>query len=306
MSPFEPLQPLASNIFLYEPRLSQDHRPREDPPLIILCTWVGGAVPRHINKYVAPYLHLYPHSCILLITTHILDISVRSFSSVRARLKPARDAIRRILGLEGVGVGVGDDRDARASAGPGSGALLHAFSHGGCNTAVQLALSMSEDGDWIGERGLRHFPVQAVVFDCCPGDDSFLRMYNAAAVSFPRASPIGSFESVLLYPSIAAIFGLQRAGFMNSVRRLRDEINDPAVFGSARRLYLYSAADDMVPWYDVQAHVEEARTRGFQADGLMFRDSPHCALIQEDAARYWGAIQAFWRGEQEGKRTSKL
>ncbi|PLB43614.1 hypothetical protein P170DRAFT_441077 [Aspergillus steynii IBT 23096] len=297
MSPFEPLRPLANNVFLYEPQLN-DRRPREDPPLIILCTWVGGAIPRHINKYVAPYLHLYPHSCILLITTHILDISVRSFAAVRARLKPARDAIRRILGPEGVG------GDTNASPGPGPGALLHIFSHGGCNTAVQLALSMGEDE---GQRGLRHLPVQAVIFDCCPGDDSFLRMYNAAAVSFPKAFPLGTFESVLLYPSIAAIFGLQRAGFMHSVRQLREQMNDRTVFGSAPRLYLYSAADDMVPWYDVRAHVDEARSQGFQAEGLMFRDSPHCALIQEDAARYWGAIQAFWRGErQEEERASKL
>ncbi|KAI9045018.1 putative DNA repair protein (Rad57) [Aspergillus affinis] len=298
MSSFEPLRPLANNIFLYEPsRLAEAEarRPRDDPPLIILCTWVGGAIPRHINKYVTTYLHLYPHSCLLLITTHILDISVRSFRAVRARLKPARDTIRRILQAEGVGLGDGDSDSANAES--RQRALLHVFSHGGCNTAVQLALSMSDDTDLIGNGGLRHLPLQAVIFDSCPGDDSFPRMYNAAAVSFPQAFPLGFLESVLLYPSMAAIFGLQRAGLMNSVRRLRLEMNDSAVFRSARRLYLYSKADDMVPWEAVQRHVEEARRQGHWVQGELFRYSPHCALIQEDAARYWGAIQAFWRGD---------
>ncbi|KAK1140772.1 DNA repair protein rhp57 [Aspergillus melleus] len=260
MSSFEPLRPLANNVFLHEPRLAEeDRRPRDDPPLIILCTWVGGASPRHINKYVASYMGLYPGSCLLLITTHFLDISVRSFSAVRERLKPARNVIRRILGGDD-GVSDGDSANAESR----QKALLHVFSHGGCNTAVQLALSMSDDHDKETKNsGLRHLPLRAVIFDSCPGDDSFLRMYNAAAVSFPQTFPLEFFESALLYPSMAAVFALQRAGLMNSVRRLRQELNDRAVFGSARRLYLYSKVDDMVPWDAVQRHVEEARRLGY-------------------------------------------
>jgi Eukaryotic protein of unknown function (DUF829) len=279
-------QHLGQNIFLYKPQVDNpeaiDSREEEDKPyppsMVILCTWLGGATAKRIDKYIIQYQQLFPDACILLIRTTILDLTLRSFRETRARLAPARDAICTILG----------DRDYFFDNGSDGCILLHIFSHGGCNMGIQLALSMREDGVPL--------PLRAIIFDCCPGDATFQKAYHAATSSLPRGQPAQSIGRLALYPAVAAITGLQHFGVMDSVRDMRAQLNDSAVFGShAGRLYLYSAADQMVDWQDVQSHLEAAVAKGYRTDGVRFQSSPHCALILEDEGRYWAAIKNFWQ-----------
>jgi DNA repair protein RAD57 len=274
---------VGQNIFLFKPDVTKSatkgDKREGSPALVILCTWLGGSTTRRVHIYTAGYHQLFPNAHILLIRTTLADITMRSFRQIRERLAPARDAINRIAGQT---KSSGHEIDGSI--------LLHIFSHGGCNTAIQLAVSMREAG--LG------LPLGRIVFDCCPGDATFRKAYNAAVLSLPSSQPARSIGSLALYPSIAAITGLQSLRIMSSVRELRAQLNHPAVFGShARRLYLYSAADQMVDFRDVQLHLEAARGRGYQAEGVLFWRSAHCALILEDAARYWTAIEKFW---QEG------
>jgi hypothetical protein len=188
-------------------------------------------------------------------------------------------------------------KDDQTTNGSGGGdVLLHIFSHGGCNTAIQLALSMHEAAGTLLCDHLRQ-----VVFDCCPGDASFEKAYNAAVLSLPPSSSrlplVRALSLAAVYSSVAAITGLQNAGLMRSVRDMRRALNDPAVFGTrARRLYLFSRADRMVGPADVQSHARLARESGYEVGLTLFRESPHCALVTEDAARYWRAIQDCWTG----------
>jgi hypothetical protein len=275
---------LGQNIFLCEPQVSSSttatHKQGEGlspPSMVILCTWLGGATTKRVHKYTTGYRQLFPNAHILLIRTTIPDITLRSFQQVRMRLAPARDIIRKIIGKT-----ESSDQILDGSI------LMHIFSHGGCNTAIQLAISMREDS--------LNLPLGQIVFDCCPGDATFQKAYNAAALSLPSSQPVRLIGWLALYPFIAAITGLQNLGIMSSVKELRAQLNDSAVFGShARRLYLYSAADQMVGFQDVQSHLNAARARGYRAHGIMFQRSLHCALILEDAERYWTAIKNFWQ-----------
>ncbi|KAL4766394.1 uncharacterized protein BDW70DRAFT_155065 [Aspergillus foveolatus] len=132
MNPLFPLKPAGENIWLYEPTTTANQVvPDKYPALIVLCTWLGGAAPRRIRKYVSHHRRLFPGSAILLITTGMIDITIRSISAIRSRLMPARETIRRILGLH---VG-GSEKTSK-------GVLLRIFSHGGSNIALQLILSM--------------------------------------------------------------------------------------------------------------------------------------------------------------------
>lgn len=276
MANFDPLLPIGDNVYLLEPGQPTGTK---QPALIALCTWLGGATPSRIQKYIDGYRSLYPNSAILLITTRILEISALPFSVLHSRLAPARDAIRRILGLEG-------DRSRSM--------LLHIFSHGGCNTAIQLALSLSKDDDCLNLATC----LRGIIFDCCPGGAGFGPAYQAAAHSLPPSHPAlaKGVEKFLLYPAVGLITGLQWMGWMSSIQNLRSQLNGPAVFGStAQRLYLYSTADQMVSWEDVESHMAEARARTLgSVEGLAFPRSPHCALVRDNADRYWDAIQRFW------------
>lgn len=286
-----PLRSLAQNIRLYEPPSITDAT-SSDPSLVILCTWLGGATPRRIHKYIEGYRREFPSSCILLITSIVLDITFRTIHTIRARLQPARDAIARILTTHNDRANVispnGDsDSDSSSSS---SSILLHVFSHGGSNTAVQLALSWQEEHNYP-------LPLGGVILDCSPGDTTFRRSYNAAVLSLPSETtpPVQSIGRALLYPTIATVTVLQHLHLMASVRDLRRQLNDPAVFGAGvPRLYLFSEADEMVGAYNVRSHAVDARRCGFAVDEVVFRSAEHCALVLEDAGRYWGAVRRFW------------
>ncbi|KAB8207721.1 hypothetical protein BDV34DRAFT_223284 [Aspergillus parasiticus] len=238
---------------------------------------------QRIQKYVAGYRSLYPDSEILFITTRILELAALPSSVLHSRLTPARDYIRRkVAGMK--------DADS---------ILLHIFSHGGCNTAIQLALSLRQD---TAHQPLELGPyLRGIIFDCCPGDTSFSRACQTAAVSLPsHLAPTQALGKLLLYPAIGLITGLQRTGLMSSVSQLRSELNHSTVFGAAaKRLYLYSTADQMVRWEDVESHLAEAKARlGCRAEGVAFPDSPHCAFVRDRADRYWDTIDRFWAGRE--------
>lgn len=287
-SQFHPLQPVWQDIYLYQPSdPSPNRNPTDSPALITLCTWLGGATPQRIRKYINGYRSLYPESAILLITARVLEISALPFSILHARLGPARDVIRQLS-------------SPTAEVAPPS-IILHIFSHGGCNTAIQLATSLCMDSKHPSFEIGKYLGV--VIFDCCPGDTSFDRAYQAAALSLPSSLPAQLVGKVLLYPVIGLINGLQTTGWMSSVRDLRKQLNDPQVFGtSAARLYLYSTDDRMVGWRDVESHQREAKSLvGCVVEGIAFPDSPHCALVRDHADRYWGEIERFWRERRSEK-----
>lgn len=277
-SQFYPLQPIGENIHFFQPPPKPGVTSTSCPALITLCTWLGGATTQRIRKYISGYRALYPDSAILLITTQILEISALPFSVLHARLAPARGVIRRFV-KEGT-----------------DSILLHIFSHGGCNTAIQLALSLQTDPNLPASAIQIGNHLNGIIFDCCPGDTSFERAYQAAAHSLPHLAPAQTAGKVLLYPLIGIINTLQQTGLMSSVQDLRAQLNDPGVFGTtAARLYLYSMADQVVGWDDVESHQRAARSvLGCKVEGVTFADSPHCALVRDHPERYWGEIKRFW------------
>ncbi|ATY67438.1 DNA repair (Rad57) [Cordyceps militaris] len=270
---------IGSGIYLYEPPA----QPRgSHPALIILSTWLGGATPRRISKYVAGYRELYSNSAILVLTTKIADITVRPVSALHARLQPARDTIRRIV-------------SALADDGVPS-ILFHIFSHGGCNTALQLIHSFQSEPVLDDTLDFASH-LYGIIFDCCPGDGSFDRAYNAAAASLPDALLMQAIGKMLLVPFIGTFTLLQHVGAINSVADMRRELNDRGVFGTtAKRLYLYSSEDQMVQWQDVETHLEAARSVSeYPVTGVRFTESAHCAIIRNHSEKYWKAVDDFWQ-----------
>lgn len=279
---FWPLEAIGQDIYYISRQSDPIISVKDCPRLILLCTWLGGATPHRIKKYLDGYSSLYPGSSLLLITARFLEMAALPFSVLHARLAPAGNIVIRYMEAE----------TERPSI------LWHIFSHGGCNSAIQMALSLHDQRSDIDLS--KH--VGLFVLDCCPGDASFENAYKAAAYSLPNAFPARIAGQTLLYPTVAIITGLQNAGLMRSVKHLRAHLNDPAVLGTARRLYLYSRADQVVRWEDVEAHIEDARTqKGLQAEGVAFDGSPHCALVRHHSDEYWKTIASYWEDSEAWK-----
>ncbi|CAI7567012.1 unnamed protein product [Penicillium bialowiezense] len=257
---------LGEGVSLYKPKENAGPPAgASGPSLVILCTWVGGATPRRINKYISQYQLLYPATSVLVLTSNVVNVAFRPLSMVRSRLKTACT-------------------------------LLHMFSHGGAITGSQFALAMRETED----QGAPFFTsLKGIILDCCPGDNSLGKSYAAARVAVPNNPGAQFLGKAFLYPAMSVVVGLQHAGVLRSVSEMRALLNDPNTFGSSPgRLYVYTKEDPVIGWTDVQEHIEEARDLGYRVEQVLFEHGAHCGLIMENPTQYWGAVQRFWGGEK--------
>lgn len=298
---FPQFKNLGGDIWIYEPQdsgegnenISPVRRTRnvgsEPPALVILCTWLGGATPKRIEKYTQGYHRLWPSSRILIIRTTLSEYLVQSTSSLHRKLRPAQREIRR-LGLEV------PDQDKLPSRPEGGEMILHIFSQGGSNTATQLLESMNAILATLGVQG--PLPLRQIVFDSCPGDPGVYSSFLAAARSLPDMSILRPFGGVAMFILAAGLVGMEATGLKAPLAKtMRSQLNDPEIFSRrAARLYLTSKADNIVDSRDVEEHRKQAAAKGFATDILWFQKAAHCSLVLEDDAAYWDAISSGWEG----------
>jgi hypothetical protein len=270
---------LGSNVSFYEP--CNVHDPQTTTPcpdLVILCTWTGGTKASQFARYTTPYQRLYPSARILLVRTTLWDFPRYSDTAFNEYLVPARKTILDVLG------------DPSTWQSGRRNVLLHILSHGGLRMALQLVQAVQT----IDANGTQ-LPISLMVLECCPGDSSATNIYRAASVALPRHQPARAVAAMGLRAIVQVGNTLQSRGVLTSIDDMRAQLNDAKIFSlSVRKLYLYSLADRMMPFKDVDAHREEALARGYQAERTVFPRAKHMGLMRDDAQKYWDAISNAW------------
>lgn len=300
---FSQFRDLGDDVWLYEPRDSEEGNEKDNPvqgirrsrssgkgyppALIILCTWLGGATTKRIEKYTQGYHRLWPHSRILLIRTSISEYLVQSTTSLHRKLRPANREIRRL-------VPESQRQDKILSRSEDGEIILHIFSQGGSNTATQLLESMNAILSTLGHEG--PMPLRQLVLDSCPGDPGIYSTFAAGAHSLPDNSLLRPLGCTIMFILAAGLAGMEATGLRTPLaKKMRSQLNDPKIFSAgASRLYLTSKADTIVNTRDVEEHRDQAAAKGFMTDILRFHRAGHCSLILEDGATYWNAIASAW------------
>lgn len=300
---FPQFRDLGGDVWLYEPRGSEEGNEKDNlvqgirrsrntgkghpPALIILCTWLGGATTKRIEKYTQGYHRLWPRSKILLIRTSLSEYLIQSTTSLRRKLRPANREIRRLVSET--------QRQDKISSRPEDGEIiLHIFSQGGSNTATQLLESMNAILSTLGHDG--PLPLRQLILDGCPGDPGIYSTFAAGAHSLPENSLLRPLGSTIMFILAAGLAGLEATGLRTPLaKKMRSQLNDPEIFSArAARLYLTSEADTIVDSRDVEEHRDQAAAKGFMTDILRFHRAGHCSLILEDGATYWNTIASAW------------
>ncbi|KAK3715573.1 hypothetical protein LTR37_007061 [Vermiconidia calcicola] len=264
---------LSKIISLYHPPDTNGHAlassPDNTPGLIIICSWFAAAT-KHVAKYTTGYRQVFPTASILLIQTSLLETLFGS------DLSPACDFLDSYM--------KGDPDTTRP-------VLLHMFSNGGANTASWLATRLTKaDG---------RLPFDTLVFDSCPGAKDIVAITRAMSFSLPNQyllRPIG-FYVIFAAGLVYKLFN-DATGHEDPITRIRRDFNDTRVFSRyTPRLYLYSKKDILVKFQDVHDHAEDARAKGYATvHEEVFLKAPHCALVNEDEARYWNAVREHITG----------
>lgn len=251
----------------------QPHRKnnRDGPSLVVLCTWMSAAR-KHISKYTQQYRQQYPDADILVVESGVAEMVYRSNSSQQIWLQPARDVLLSHTSQHLQGH---DQRQA----------VLHVFSNGGSQCAIQLATSLPEP--------IRLHAFSAIIFDSCPGTATYQRTVQALTLSMPKSPltkylgpPIVHIVLCLLYLALFV------TGAEDAITRIRIQLNDHKLFNpGVPRLYIYSKADKLVPYQDVKSHVDDAKVKGYRATSeVLFETSAHCAHAMAHKEQYWEAV----------------
>jgi hypothetical protein len=159
------------------------------------------------------------------------------------------------------------------------------FSNGGAHCADQLVAMLPSD--------TRCHAFSAIILDSCPGTATYQRTVHAMSLSMPRTPIAKILGPPILHLVLCFIFlALFVTGAEDVITRIRKQLNDGGLFGhDVPRLYVYSKADQLVPWQDVKSHADDARRKGYVKTGeVMFEVSAHCAHALSHRDEYWGAI----------------
>ena len=107
-----------------------------------------------------------------------------------------------------------------------------------------------------------------------------------------------------LTPALAFLLSLSVTG--TQIARLRRELNAPSLVPNhTARTYLYSIADRVVRWQDVESHAAHARAAGYAVSLERFDVTPHVAHVRGDAARYWEIVRKSIVGESTTSQSWK-
>lgn len=175
---------------------------------------------------------------------------------------------------------------------------LHLFSHGGCDSALNLIHRLHTEGIKP--------PFTSVVFDSCPSKLDFWSSWRALRVNLPTST----IPRAILGAPIMAFLGqmavLHKLGILADGNQISRELNEKETFGNAKRLYLLGKGDEVMRWREAWGHAEDAKNSGVNVMVALF-EGAHCALIVgkdgENERRYWKAVSALWETEA---RASKL
>ncbi|KAI1435576.1 hypothetical protein GGR50DRAFT_308352 [Xylaria sp. CBS 124048] len=270
---------LSPYVFTYEPSETRPAPTVEisDPKLIILAAWMD-AKDAHIAKYIAHYQSIYPDAIILLI----------KFVLVEAMLAPvASSAVQHAVWYFHSLI-----RADILSANPERPEVLaHIFSNGGTTSMRNVYVAYKR---LFG----RPFPLHSAIFDSCPGHHGFSNSYNAIMAGFPPGILhvlIAPFIMLMIFVSWLwhTLFSfIAGEDFLTKNARI---INDRRQVRQTNRTYIYSKADNMVGWRDIEQHAKSAVSKGFDVRQEMFENSPHVFHMRTDSKRYWLIVQETWK-----------
>ena len=275
--PLPGLTQIGPSVYSSVPR--HERRDPSAPNLVVICSWMA-AHSTHITKYITGYQTLFPTAPILLIRSEAPDIIYRSKATLRRRLEPAIDLVRSICAKE----------PSRPEI------LLHVFSNGGSHQAINLLQNYQSA---VGQG----FPIHAKILDSCPGRGNFKRSYLALSAPFDRQPGYLRLPSSLAVVIILCIHWVlvTLLRFENPIKTIRQGLNDKHLTRETKRVYIYSDADRMVNWQEVEDHAADARSEGFAVDLERFEGSGHAAHVRVGGGeRYWQIVKDLWTESSKG------
>ncbi|KAJ5670745.1 uncharacterized protein N7477_006108 [Penicillium maclennaniae] len=261
---------LGPSVYLQDPVDSSNHDSRT---LIFIAFWMN-APPRALAKYVVEYRRMMPSSRIVFIRSSSNDFFWGSNARAQhARVAPAVEALRTLA--------------------PESSVFMHLFSNGGLSNTIHLLQAyFKATGNAL--------PISSMIIDSAPGTATIAAAMRAFSFALPRMWILRLISKSFLWLSLVLIKMIQ------TIRRSSDPIglarrviNDASLVqavnpkGVLTRCYIYSDADDLVDFRDVEKHASESEASGWLVRRELFEGTAHVGHMRAEPDRYWGIVKSY-------------
>ena len=138
----------------------------------------------------------------------------------------------------------------------------------------------------------------AFIFDSTPTPPTYiltLRAFTAGLRGWLRKLLAGGVLTVVYFLTfvLRVLFRRPRP-LTREIAGLNDPTLLPWTSKATPRLYLYSAADIIVPARAVEEHAAHARMAGFPVEMVNFGRSAHVSHARDYPEKYWDAVKGFW------------
>ncbi|KAE8445044.1 hypothetical protein EG329_013758 [Mollisiaceae sp. DMI_Dod_QoI] len=259
---------LSSAVSLYTPPSDANiSASKADPTTIIICQWMGASPKsRGLNFIYHQHHSLFPNARIISIRSLPEFFIATSTASRLSAIKPTVSAIEADPATE-------------------PRILVHLFSNGGSLGFVDVcSLYKNASG--------RILPVKAVLLDSSPGQPTLQEGWAAMSLTLPKSLLWYPGAALVLFSLAITAIGKNVFGLETLVDKTRGWLNDwTFVDKSAKRLYIYSEADKLTGWKDVERHAEEARKDSVEVSLLKETETAHVQHAFKDSERYWQRVK---------------
>lgn len=260
---------LGSSVYLHDSDTNDKVK-----PVIFIAFWMN-APARALAKYVIEYGRLVPSARIIFARSSSNDFMLPLKSETRrARIAPAIEAMQGLVT-------------------PENPVTLHLFSNGGLSHTGHLLQS------WKMITGTP-MPISAMIMDSAPGSLGLRSGLRAFSFALPRMWILQMLGKSLLFVWLFfAMLMHAHESNPDPITLARRLVNDSSLVRPAAsqdklaRCYIYSDADVLVDWKDIESHASEAEAIGWVVRREFFKGSPHVGHMRADPDRYWGVIKEY-------------
>lgn len=279
---------LSDDVSVLEPRqVGYEAKDAQfvEPETVVIFAW-GDGHPKHVVTYAESYRKLYSSSRIIVVCCTLVG---SIYQYVARRTQAMLPVVHAAVPPR---VTEGDTKSGRV--------LVHIMSNSGTVSfiATLLAYKMLRKG----EASISPFPCALLVCDSAPGGNSYWgnigRWSHALSLASPSWVPLPLLLMQALWCTVLLLGeGLTRAVGWDAVGRVfPGPISEPELLSTeASRLYLYSKADKVGGWEDVEDQVARASEKGYICKAERFELSPHVGHMRLYPNRYWKAIEEAWK-----------
>jgi len=238
------------------------------PETILFLSW-GDAKPRYIEKYTNLYADIWPDARIILVETGMADFFWRTEQMSQKLAEPAVKMLAE------------SNKEAL---------LVHVMSNAGAKQWGTLNSALNKQTSTT-------LSSAVTIIDSAPGRAHFSQTWASLAGSLPRSF----IPRMILGGVLGFVLCLMHLQFWllpgpDVLERSRARLNDNSTpINGARRSYIYSVADKVIGWEDVEDHAGEAERKGWAVKLVKVPGSTHVGHFKQDPVLYRETIEAAWR-----------